>query len=131
MPLREIAGPAGRLEALLDEPAEQRGVGSDGLVNMPTNGIRAAVVFGHPHTEYGGTMHTKVVYQAAKALSRIGCAVLRFNFRGAGASEGAFTNGPGEMDDWRAALDFMQQRFPGAPMWAAGMSFGSWIALHV
>ena len=52
-------------------------------------------------------MHTKVVYQAAKALSRIGCAVLRFNFRGVGASAGAFDDGPGEQDDFRAALDFM------------------------
>jgi alpha/beta superfamily hydrolase len=84
---------------------------------------------GHPHTEYGGTMHTKVVYQAAKALSRIGCAVLRFNFRGAGASAGSFSNGPGEMDDYRAALDFMSDRYSGARLWAAGMSFGSWVAL--
>jgi alpha/beta superfamily hydrolase len=132
MPLREIDGPAGRLEALLDEPAAARGVGTDGLLTTGrAEGLRAAVVFGHPHTEYGGTMHTKVVYQAAKALTRIGCAVLRFNFRGAGASAGAFTNGPGEMDDFRAALDFMQARHSGAPMWAAGMSFGAWVALAV
>jgi alpha/beta superfamily hydrolase len=118
--LREIQGPAGRLEALLDEP-----------VTTPPTGLRAAVVFAHPHTEYGGTMHTKVVYQSAKALARIGCAVLRFNFRGAGRSAGAFTNGPGEMDDFRAALDFMQQRYGGASLWAGGMSFGSWVALTV
>jgi len=132
MPLREIAGPAGRLECLLDEPAAGRGVGRDGLLATPdASGIRAAVVFAHPHTEYGGTMHTKVVYQAAKALSRIGCAVLRFNFRGAGASEGAFDNGAGEMDDFRAAVDAMAARYPGAKLWAGGMSFGSWIALSV
>jgi alpha/beta superfamily hydrolase len=129
MRLREIAGPAGRLDVLLDEPAP-RGVGADGLLNSgPSAGLRAAVVFGHPHTEMGGTMHTKVVYQAAKALSRIGCAVLRLNFRGAGTSEGAFSNGPGEKDDFRAALDFMHERYPGAPLWAGGMSFGSWVAL--
>jgi alpha/beta superfamily hydrolase len=132
MPLREIAGPAGRLEALLDEPMAAGTIGHDGRVSPGhPNGLRAAVVFGHPHTEYGGTMHTKVVYQAAKSLSRIGCAVLRFNFRGAGTSAGTFTNGPGEMDDFRAALDFMQQQYPGAPLWAAGMSFGSWVALTV
>lgn len=131
MPLREIAGPAGRLEALLDEPAA-RGVGADGLVSTGHDGsVRAAVVFAHPHTEYGGTMHTKAVYQSAKALSRIGCAVLRFNFRGAGASAGTFTNGPGEMDDFRTALDAMHERFPAAPLWAGGMSFGSWVALTV
>ena len=132
MPLREIAGPGGRLEALIDEPAGDRAVGADGLLTTGHDtGLRAAVVFAHPHTEYGGTMHTKVVFQSAKALSRIGCAVLRFNFRGAGASVGAFSNGPGEMDDFRAAIDVMAARYPGAPIWAAGMSFGSWIALTV
>ena len=130
MRLREIPGPAGRLEALLDEPPPNRAVGDDGLVSEGhASGLRAAVVFAHPHTEYGGTMHTKVVYQTAKALSRIGCAVLRFNFRGAGASAGAFSDGPGEMDDFRAALDFMRGRYPRAPLWAGGMSFGSYVAL--
>jgi uncharacterized protein len=130
MPLREIQGPAGRLEALLDEPAPPGTIGPDGRVSARyLGGVRAAVVFGHPHTEYGGTMHTKVVFQSAKALSRIGCAVLRFNFRGAGASPGTFTNGPGEMDDFRAALDCMHAEYPDAPMWAAGMSFGAWVAL--
>jgi uncharacterized protein len=132
MALREIPGPAGRLEVLLDEPAPVRRVGDNGLLESAhETGLRAAVVLAHPHTAYGGTMHTKVVYQAAKALSRIGCAVLRFNFRGAGASEGAFSNGPGEMDDMRAALDFMSGRYASAHLWAAGMSFGSWIALTV
>src|SRR6059036_2859634 len=131
MPLHEIPGPAGRLEALLDEPAS-RGIGADGRLEIGhTEGLRAAVVFGHPHTGYGGTMHTKVVYQAAKALSRLGCAVLRFNFRGAGASAGQFTNGPGEMDDFRAALTAINEKYPEAPLWAAGMSFGSWVALTV
>ncbi len=130
MPLREIQGPAGRLECLLDEPHEARSVGDDGLVSERRGGkLRAAVVFAHPHTEYGGTMHTKAVYQTAKALSRIGCAVLRFNFRGAGASDGSFTNGPGEIDDFRAALDFMTDRYAGTPLWAGGMSFGSYVAL--
>jgi hypothetical protein len=130
--LLEIAGPAGRLEALLDEPAAGRQVGADGLLETGhSDGVRAAVVFAHPHTEYGGTMHTKVVYQAAKALSRIGCAVLRFNFRGAGASAGRFSNGPGEMDDFRATLDFMSAKYPGTTLWTAGMSFGSYIALTV
>jgi alpha/beta superfamily hydrolase len=132
MPLREFQGPAGRLEALLDEPVSPGTIGPDDRVSVGhPGGVRAAVVFGHPHTEFGGTMHTKVVYQAAKALSRIGCAVLRFNFRGAGASAGAFSNGPGEMDDFRAALDFMIAEYPAAPIWTAGMSFGAWIALSV
>jgi len=70
-------------------------------------------------------------YQTAKGLSRIGCAVLRINFRGAGASAGSFTGGPGEKDDFRTALDFMHNRYPEARMWAAGMSFGAWVALSI
>ena len=132
MPALELSGSAGRLEALLDEPAPAGSLGADGIVSRGyERGVRAAVVFAHPHTEYGGTMHTKVVYQAAKALSRIGCAVLRFNFRGAGASAGQFTNGPGEMDDFRAALTAISEKYPAVPLWAAGMSFGSWVALTV
>ena len=131
MTLREIDGPAGRLEALLDEPAAARGVNADGLVEYGRleRGPRAAVVFAHPHPQLGGTMHTKVVYQSAKALARIGCAVLRFNFRGAGLSDGSFDEGRGEGEDFAAALDFMHGRYSGAPLWAAGMSFGSWVAL--
>ena len=119
MPLREIAGPAGRLEVLLEEPADA------------ATGIRAAVVLAHPHPQYGGTMHTKALYQTAKALGRIGCAVLRFNFRGVGLSEGRYADGIGELDDFRAALDFMHRRHPAARLWSGGFSFGSWIALTV
>src|SRR5436190_8804166 len=130
--LREITGPAGTLEALLDEPAAERGVNRDGLVEAGRSGeLRAAVVFGHPHPQMGGTMHTKIVFQSAKALTRIGCAVLRFNFRGVGRSDGAYANGVGEQDDFRAALDFVRDRYPDVPLWTAGMSFGSWIALSV
>src|SRR3954462_13389096 len=130
MPPREIAGPAGRLAAFLEQPAAAGTTGPDGRVSRGhPAGLRAAVVLAHPLTTQGGTMHTKVVYQAAKALSRIGCAVLRFNFRGAGASEGTFSDGPGEQDDFRAALEFMIENYPGAPLWAAGMSLGSGVAL--
>jgi uncharacterized protein len=130
MPIPELSGPAGRLEALLDEPAPAGTIDAGGLLSSGhKGGLRAAVVFAHPLTTMGGTMHTKVVYQAAKALSRIGCAVLRFNFRGAGASAGTFSNGPGEMDDFHAALDYMRMAYPHARLWVAGMSFGSWIAL--
>ena len=115
--ITDLVGPAGRLEALLDEPSSDQQV-------------RAAVVFAHPHPQYGGTMHTKIVYQGAKALTRIGCTVLRFNFRGVGASEGEFDRGEGEMDDFKAALDYMASRDPGLPLWAAGFSFGAWVALR-
>jgi alpha/beta superfamily hydrolase len=115
-------GPVGPLEGLLEEPQNLQ-------ASEPRP--RAAVVFAHPLPTHGGTMHTKAVFQGAKGLSRIGCAVLRFNFRGVGASLGAFDNGRGEADDFRAALDFLQGRLPSAPLWAAGFSFGSWIALEV
>ena len=132
MPPLEIPGPSGALEALLDEPAPERGVNGDGLVEIGRRqGVRAAVVFGHPHPQYGGTMHTKTVFHATKALARIGCAVVRFNFRGVGKSAGSWNEGIGEKQDFRAALDFAQERYPGVPLWTAGMSFGSWIALTV
>ena len=113
-PVREIPGSVGPLEALLD---------------MPASTPRAAVVFAHPLPIKGGTMHTKVVFQAAKALTRIGCAVLRFNFRGVGRSAGAWDNGRGEMDDYRAAVDFLSKRYPDLELWAVGFSFGSYIAM--
>ena len=75
-------------------------------------------------------MHTKVVYQGAKALARIGCAVLRFNFRGVGGSGGQFDAGEGEMEDLRSALDYLAARYPGRSLWAAGFSFGAWVALE-
>ena len=115
--ITDLTGPAGRLEALLDTPEPAP--------------VRAAVVFAHPHPQHGGTMHTKVVFQGAKALGRIGCAVLRFNFRGVGASQGEFDRGEGEQADFRASLDYMASRYPGVPLWAAGFSFGSWVALEV
>lgn len=121
----ELAGPAGSLEALLDTPR----LGQTGQTEAAGE-PRAAVVFAHPHPEYGGTMHTKAVYQGAKGLAGIGCAVLRFNFRGVGSSQGAFDAGPGEMADYAAALDFMHDRYPEAPLWAAGFSFGAWVALE-
>jgi alpha/beta superfamily hydrolase len=113
--IADLRGPAGFLEAILDEPS-----------GTP----RAAVVFAHPHPQFGGTMHTKAVYQGTKGLVRAGCAVLRFNFRGVGRSEGSFDRGEGEMDDFRAALDYMAARYPGTALWSAGFSFGAWVALE-
>jgi len=114
--VREIAGPAGPLEASIERP-----VGD----------ARAAVVFAHPLPTQGGTMHTKVVFQGAKAMARTGCAVLRFNFRGVGRSAGVWDDGRGEKDDFRAAVGFMAAEFPGVELWAAGFSFGSYVALTV
>jgi uncharacterized protein len=76
-------------------------------------------------------MHTKAVYQGAKGLTRIGCVVLRFNFRGVGRSAGTFDEGQGEKEDFRAALDYISTRYAGTRLWAAGFSFGAWVALEV
>jgi len=130
--LREIVGPAGRLEALLEEPPASSGVNAQGLVEHGrADGIRAAVVLAHPHPQFGGSMHTRVVYQTAKAFARIGCAVLRFNFRGVGTSEGSWDEGRGELDDFRAGVAFVRSQYPNARVWSAGMSFGAWVALTV
>ena len=112
--IREIPGPMGLMEVLFDKPAGRP---------------RAVVVFAHPLPTQGGTMHTKVVFQSAKALAAIGCIVLRFNFRGVGRSDGTWDNGKGELDDFRAAVDYMAAAHPGVEIWAAGFSFGSYIAL--
>ena len=117
--ITDLKGPAGTLEAILDEPADGR---------TPP---RAVVVFAHPHPQHGGTMHTKAVYQGTKGLTRIGCAVLRFNFRGVGRSAGDFDEGEGEKADFRAALDYLAAHYPGVRLWAAGFSFGAWVALEV
>ena len=110
-----LDGPAGRLEALLNGGA--------------TNATHAAVVC-HPHPLFGGTLHNKVVYQTAKSVDALGIPVLRFNFRGTSLSEGAHDRGRGEVDDVRAALDFMAKEFPSAPLLLAGFSFGSWVGLR-
>ena len=113
--IHDLRGPAGKLEALLDAPP-----------GTP----RAAVVFAHPLPTHGGTMHTKAVFQGTKGLVRAGCAVLRFNFRGVGHSEGTFDGGVGEKGDFTAALDYMAAKYPDVPLWAAGFSFGAFIALE-
>jgi hypothetical protein len=112
-----IPGPAGQLEAM--------------LWTAPEAEPRRVAALCHPHPLFGGTMHNKVVYQAAKALHQSGLPVLRFNFRGAGLSEGEHDHGRGELDDVRAALDYLAEHFPGKPILLAGFSFGAWIGLRV
>jgi alpha/beta superfamily hydrolase len=85
----------------------------------------------HPHPLYGGTLHNKVVFRAAKAALALGLPTLRFNFRGAGRSTGTFDSGIGEKEDVRAALDYLSTRFPGLPVCLLGFSFGSWVGLAV
>ncbi len=85
----------------------------------------------HPHPVFGGTMHNKVVFHAAKAAVQLGFPVLRFNFRGVGTSEGEFADGIGEQNDARSALNYLQTRFPNTPVCMMGFSFGAWVGLAV
>ncbi|HEX4167095.1 MAG TPA: alpha/beta family hydrolase [Bryobacteraceae bacterium] len=112
-----LSGEAGRLEALLEEPEDREPVES-------------AVVC-HPHPQFGGTMHNKVVYRLARGLRRTGCVVLRFNYRGVNLSEGAYAEGIGETEDARVALQELSQRYPDLPQMAAGFSFGSRVTLRL
>jgi alpha/beta superfamily hydrolase len=109
-----LDGPAGRLEALLNAGAERA--------------THAALVC-HPHPLFGGTLHNKVVFRAMKALNGFGFPVLRFNFRGAGLSAGEHDQGRGEVEDVRAALDWLDREFH-LPIVFAGFSFGAWVGLR-
>jgi len=113
-----LEGPAGRLEAILWTP-----VRSD-------SPLLAAVIC-HPHPLFGGTMHNKVVYNAAKTMDALGIPVLRFNFRGAGLSAGEHDKGRGELGDVQAAIDYLGAQFPGIPLLLTGFSFGSLVGLRV
>lgn len=112
-----IAGPVGRLEALLEEP-------EDG------DPVEAALVC-HPHPRHGGTMHNKVVHRMARGLRAAGRAVLRFNYRGVNLSEGRYDHGNGEVEDARAALSWLLGRYARLPYSLAGFSFGSRIVLKL
>lgn len=112
-----LAGPAGKLEALLEEPEDRE----------PAE----AVLVCHPHPRGGGTMHNKVVYRIARGLRGSGCVVLRFNYRGVNLSEGVYDHGRGETDDARTAFDWLRSQYPQLPVSLAGFSFGSRIALKL
>jgi len=112
-----IPGPEGDLEALLEWNPEWT--------------LRQLAVVCHPHPLYGGSMHNKVVFRAAKAAIHLEIPTLRFNFRGVGHSEGEYAKGIGERDDARSALDYLTERFPQVPVSLMGFSFGSVVALAV
>lgn len=112
-----IEGPAGKLEALLEEPEDRD--------------PQFAALVCHPHPQHGGTMHNKVVYRIARALRHAGAAVLRFNYRGVNLSQGEYGHGAGELEDARAALALLRSRYPELPFSLAGFSFGSRIILRL
>lgn len=109
-----LDGPVGRLEALL---------------NTGTPEASYAAVVCHPHPLYGGTLHSKVVFHAMKALNSFGFPVLRFNFRGTGLSQGEHGHGSGELDDVQTALDWVNREFS-LPLIFAGFSFGAAVGLR-
>ncbi|WP_449447005.1 alpha/beta hydrolase [Thermomonas brevis] len=113
-----IDGPAGRLEAAYDQ-AEPEATAQPVLA-----------VICHPLPTEGGTMHNKVVTMTARALRECGIDTLRFNFRGVGASEGAFDDGAGELDDLRAVVAWARAQHPDKALWLAGFSFGAWVSLR-
>lgn len=109
-----IPGPAGRLEAAL-------------RVAVPA---RAGAVIAHPHPLHGGSLNHPVVFHADRALARAGCTTLRFNFRGAGSSEGVHDEGRGELEDVAAAVSWLRAITPGLPLLVVGYSFGAWCGLR-
>lgn len=110
----EIPGSAGNIEGLLQE--------HEGVAHS------LIAVVCHPHPLYGGTLHNKVAHRVAATLHARGAAVLRFNFRGVGKSEGTHDRGRGELDDGLVVLETLRRRHPAARVWVAGFSFGSWVA---
>lgn len=114
----EIAGPAGAIEARLEDP-------------FGTGEVRAiAGVVCHPHPLHGGTMQNKVVHTCGRAMQEAGAATVRFNFRGVGGSAGRYDAGNGELEDALAVVDWTRRRFRCDTLWLAGFSFGAAIALQ-
>jgi len=120
----DIPAPHGFLEALLRLPDAPATAGASELPHM------AALVC-HPHPQFGGTMHNKVVFRIAQALGELGLPTVRFNYRGVGRSTGVYDDGRGEADDIRTALDALAARFPGVALCLAGFSFGAWLGLPI
>ena len=111
----KMSGPAGVLE---------------GILRIPPEPAHRAALLCHPHPLYQGSMHSPVIYRAAKAFHRRGFATLRFNFRGVGMSAGGHAGGVGEKDDVRTALETLAQSCGGLPLTLLGYSFGARVGLE-
>jgi hypothetical protein len=110
-----LSGPAGNIEALMEY--------NDG-------DPRFIAVVCHPHPLFGGSMDNKVVTSLFRAARDAGGVALRFNFRGVGESQGVHGEGLTESEDLLAVISWLKKRWPGLPLWLAGFSFGSWVALR-
>ncbi len=115
-----IDGPAGAIEALIDEPAD----------GDESRHPEAIAVVCHPHPQHQGTMHNKVVHTLSRYFARRGMPSVRFNYRGVGDSEGSYAGGDGETDDARAVIAWARARYPGAALHLAGFSFGGMVAIR-
>ncbi|MGB1360892.1 MAG: alpha/beta hydrolase [Alphaproteobacteria bacterium] len=117
MPEIIFNGPDGRIE---------------GRYKKSDNPDAPIVLILHPHPQHGGTMNNKVIYTMFHTFANQGFSTLRFNFRGVGKSQGAFSDGEGELADAACALDWLQSQNEGCHnIWIAGFSFGSWIAMQL
>jgi alpha/beta superfamily hydrolase len=112
-----IAGPAGPLEARIEDPA-------------PDTAPEVVGVVCHPHPLHGGTMQNKVVHTLARAMQECGAPTVRFNFRGVGESGGVYDSGAGELDDALAVCAWARARWDCDALWLAGFSFGAAVALE-
>jgi alpha/beta superfamily hydrolase len=110
--------------------ATSDGVMLEGRLALPATPT-AGLVACHPHPLYGGDMHNPVIVRVCEVFGELGCATLRFNFRGVGASRGAHDGGPGEMRDVEAALAHLRTMLEGQPLLLAGYSFGAAISAQV
>jgi uncharacterized protein len=110
-----IPGPAGGLEAIVEDPGGEPA---------------AFAVVCHPHPLHQGTLRNKVVHTLARAAIRLGAPAVRFNFRGVGSSGGAWDEGDGETADALAVIEWARRRWPERPLWLAGFSFGACVALR-
>lgn len=111
-----LRGPAGRIEALLDMPADAA--------------VPAVAVICHPHPQHQGTQLNKVVHTISRSMNELAVPAIRFNFRGVGASEGAYADGLGEVEDLQSVAGWARERFPQAELWLAGFSFGAVVAIR-
>lgn len=114
-----LDGMVGPVEAVRNRPDRSH----DGLNAAP----QGVAVVAHPHPLYGGTMHNKVVQTMTRAFVQAGWEVIRFNFRGVGASVGTHDEGRGELQD---LLAIVQQVAPSGPLALAGFSFGAFVTTH-
>lgn len=111
-----LAGPAGRIEVVVDLPE-------------PEHARAGVAIVCHPHPVHGGTMHNKVVTMLARAVRELGLATVRFNFRGTGQSEGEYDEGRGETLDLLAVAEWVHRQRPDDALWLAGFSFGAYVSL--